>query len=89
MELPRDSDEGVASEQENSSSRLISVEDICDIVGGGPRTGASPTRVIDSSERSSEPIDGTVAVESRKQEAGSQGLGHQSCGGKVSLYDQL
>ena len=52
----RDSDEGVASEQENSSSRLISMEDSCDIVGGGPRTGASPIRVIDSTERSSEPM---------------------------------
>ena len=68
-----DSDGGATFEQESSSRRLISVEDSSDIVGGGPRTGASPTRVIDSSERSSEPIDGTVAVESREQEAGSQG----------------
>jgi len=37
------------------------VEDSFDIVGGGPRTGASPTRVIDSSERS------------REQEGDSQG----------------
>ena len=62
-----DSDGGAASEQENSSSRLISVEDSFDIVGGGPRTGAAPTRVIDSSERSSGPIDGTVAAESGAQ----------------------
>ncbi len=48
-----DSDGGATSEKE-SSSRLISVEDSFDIVGGGPRTGASPTRVIDSSERSRE-----------------------------------
>ena len=68
-----DSDGGATSEQESSSSRLISVKDSFDIVGGGPRTGASPTRVIDSSERSSEPIDGTVAAESREQEADSQG----------------
>jgi len=54
-----DSDGGATSEQESSSSRLISVEDSFDIVGGGPRAGASPTRVIDSSERSSESIDGT------------------------------
>ena len=68
-----DSDGEATSEQESSSSRLISVEDSFDIVGGGPRTGASPTRVVDSSERSSEPIDGTVAAKSREQEADSQG----------------
>ena len=62
-----DSEGGATSEQENSSSRLISVEDSDDIVGGGPRTGASPTRVIDSSERSSGPIDGTVAAASGEQ----------------------
>jgi len=67
-----DSDGGATSEQQSSGSRLISVEDSFDIVGGGPRTG-SPTRVNDSSERSSEPIDGTVAAESREQEADSQG----------------
>ena len=59
-----DSDGGTTSEQENSSSRLISVEDGFDIVGGGSRTGAAPTRVIDSSERSSGPMDGTVAATS-------------------------
>ena len=69
----KDSDGGATSEQESSSSRLISVEDSFDIVGGGPWTGASPTRVVDSSERSSEPIDGTVAAESGEQEADSQG----------------
>ena len=56
-----DSDGGATPEQESSGSRLISVKDSFDIVGGGSRTGASPTRVNDSSERSSEPIDGTVA----------------------------
>ena len=69
----KDSDGGATSKQESSSSRLISVEDSFDIVGGGPRIGASPTRVVDSSERSSEPIDGTVAAESGEQEADSQG----------------
>ena len=55
-----DSDGGATSEQESSSSRLISVEDSFVIAGGGPRTVTAPTRVNDSSERSSEPIDGTV-----------------------------
>jgi len=68
-----DSDGGATSEKENSSSRLISVEGSFDIVGGGLRTGASPTRVMDFSERSSKPIDGTVAAEPREQEADSQG----------------
>ena len=67
------SDGGATSEQESSSSRLISVGESFDIVGGRPRTGASPTRVMDSSERSSEPIYGTVAVASGEQEANSQG----------------
>ena len=62
-----DSEGGATSEQENSSSRLISVEDSFDIIGGGPRTEAAPTRVIDSSERSSGPIDGTVAATSGVQ----------------------
>ena len=62
-----DSDGGAASEQESSSSRLISVGGSFGIVGGGPRTGAAPTRVIDSSERSSRPMDGTVAAASGAQ----------------------
>ncbi len=57
-----DSDGGVTSEQQSNSSRLISVEDSFDIVGGGPRAGALPTRVVDSSERSSEPYGGAVAA---------------------------
>jgi hypothetical protein len=68
-----DSDGGATSEQESSSSRLISVGGSFDIVGGRTRTGASPTRVMDSSERSSEPIDGTVAATSGEQVANSQG----------------
>jgi len=64
-----DSDVGATFEQESNSRRLISVEDSSDIVGGGPRTGASSTRVIDSSERSSEPTDGTVAAASGEQAA--------------------
>jgi len=64
-----DSDGGATFEQESSSRRLISVEDSSDIVGGGPRTETSSTRVIDSSERSSEPIDGTVAAASGEQAA--------------------
>ena len=40
-----------------------------DIVRGRPRTGASPTRVMDSSERSSEAIDGTVAAASGEEAA--------------------
>ena len=43
-----ENDGGATSEQESSSSRLISVEDSVDIVGGGPRTGTAPTRVIDT-----------------------------------------
>ena len=62
-----DNDVGATSEQENNSSRLISVEGSVDIVGGGPRTGAAPTRVIDPSERSSGPMDGTVAAASGVQ----------------------
>ena len=62
-----DNDGGATSEQENSSSRLISVEDSVDIVGGGPRTGTAPTRVMDPSERSSRPMDGTVAAASGAQ----------------------
>ena len=62
-----DNDGGATSEQENSSSRLISVEDSVDIVGGGPRTGAALTRVIDPSEKSSWPMDGTVAAASGVQ----------------------
>jgi hypothetical protein len=61
-----DNDGGATSEKERSSSRLISVEGSFDIVGGGPRAGASPTRVVDSS-------DGTVAAESREQEGDQQG----------------
>jgi hypothetical protein len=68
-----DSDGGATSEQESSSSRLISMEGSFDIVRGRPRTGASPTRVMDSSDRSSEPIDGTVAAASGEQEANNQG----------------
>jgi len=75
----RDSDEGAACEQENSSSRLISVEDSCDIDGGGPLTGASPTRVMALWRRSPE----------NRRLVAKDGLGHQSCGGKVSPYDQL
>jgi hypothetical protein len=41
-----DSDGGATSEQENSSSRLISVGRSLDIVGGRTRTGASITRVM-------------------------------------------
>ncbi len=54
------SDGEATSEQESSSSQLISVGESFDIVGERPRTGASPARVMDSSERSSEPIDGTL-----------------------------
>jgi len=76
-----DSDGGATSEQESSSSRLISVEGSFDIVGGRPRTGtAEPSRAKSSferakgsSERASEPIDGTVAAASGEQEANSQG----------------
>ena len=53
-------------------------------VGGGPRAGASPTRVSDLSERSSEPLEdstslmysrriGTATAESREQEDDQQG----------------
>ena len=62
-----DSDGGATFEQESSSSRLISVGGSFDIVGGGPRTVTAPTRVVDSSERSSEPMDGTVAAASGVQ----------------------
>ena len=68
-----DSDGGATSEQERSSSRSISVGGSFDIFGGQPRTGVSPTWVMDSSERSSEPIDGTVAAASGEQVANSQG----------------
>ena len=78
-----DNDGGATSEQENSSSRLISVEDSVDIVGGGPRTGNAPTRVMDPSERSSGPMDGTVQL------IILDGFGHRSGGNKVSLCDQL
>ncbi len=60
-----DSDGGATSEQENSSSRLISVEESFDIVRGRPRTGtAESPQATGSSERASEPIDGTVAAAS-------------------------
>ena len=69
-----DSDGGATSEQENSSSRLISVEESFDIVGGRPRTGtAESPRATGSSEKASEPIDGTVAAASGEQVANSQG----------------
>ena len=85
-----ENDGGVTSEQENSSSRLISVEDSVDIVGGGPRTGAAPTRVVDSSERSSEPMDGTVAADSGVQAVDHLGrIRTQVRWDKVSLCDQL
>ena len=68
------SDGGATSEQENSSSRLISVEESFDIVGGRPRTGtAGSARAKGSSETDSEPIDGTVAAASGEQVANSQG----------------
>ncbi len=78
----RDSDGGASSEQENSSSRLISEEDRFDIVGGRPRTGtAEPSRAngssegaMGSSETNSEPIDGTVAAASGERVADSQGV---------------
>jgi hypothetical protein len=77
----RESDGGATSEQENSSSRLISVEGSFDIVGGLSRTEtAEPARANDSSEGAkgsletdSEPIDGTVEAASREQVANSQG----------------
>ncbi len=80
----RESDGGATSEQENSSSRLISVEGSFDIVGGLPRTGtAEPARANGSSEGAkgsletdSEPIDGTVAAASGEQVANSQGRNH-------------
>jgi hypothetical protein len=69
-----DSDSGATPEQESSSSRLISVGVSFDIVGGRPRTGtAEPPRAKGSSERASEPIDGTVAAASGEQVANSQG----------------
>jgi hypothetical protein len=69
-----DSDGGATSEQESSSSWLISVEESFDIVGGRPWTGtAEPPRAKGSSERPSEPIDGTVAAASGELVADSQG----------------
>ena len=76
-----ENDEGAASEQENSSSRLISVEASFDIVGGQPRTGTaelsrangSSAGAMGSSETNSEPIDGTVAAASGGQVANSLG----------------
>ena len=62
-----ENDVGATSTLESNSSRLISVEDSVDIVGGGSRTVTAPTRVVDSSERSSEPMDGTVAAASGVQ----------------------
>ena len=60
-----DNDGGATSEQESSSSRLISVGESFDIVGGRPRTvTAEPPRAKGSSERTSEPIDGTVTAAS-------------------------
>jgi hypothetical protein len=53
---------------------LISVGGSLDIVGGRTRTGASPTRVRDSSERWLIAKDGFV---------------HLSDGDKASLYNQL
>ena len=82
-----DNDGGATSEQENSSSRLISVEDSFDIVGGGPRTGAAPTRVIDSSERLSDPLEDRSEEEVEpaeptrvmdSSERSSDQLGHQT-----------
>ena len=79
-----DSDGGATSGTERNSSRLISEEGSADIVGRGPRTGASPTRVMDSSERPSETLEdstslmrargiGTATAESGEQEADQQG----------------
>jgi hypothetical protein len=76
-----ENDEGAASEQENSSSRLISVEASFDIVGGQPWTGTaelsrangSSAGAMGSSETNSEPIDGTVAAASGGQVADSLG----------------
>jgi hypothetical protein len=76
-----DSDGGATSEQESSSSRLISVEESFDIVGGRPRAGTaepsrakgSSERAKGSSERASEPIDGTLVAASGEEEANSQG----------------
>ena len=76
-----DSDGEATSEQESSSSRLISVRGSFDIVGGRPRTGTTePSRAngssegaMGSSETNSEPIDGTVAAASGVQVADSLG----------------
>jgi len=85
-----DSDGGATPEQESSGSRLISVKDSFDIVGGGPRAGASPTRVVDSSERSSEPIEGTVQRRSPEIRGllSKEEFGHKLFGDKASLYKQ-
>ena len=54
----------------------------------GTRTEASPTRVMDSSERTSESIDGTVAAASgEKGVLSKEEFGQQSFGDKASLYD--
>jgi len=93
-----DSDGGATSEQESSSSRLISVGGVgsFDIVGGRSRTGAaepsrakgSSERAKGSSERASEPIDGTVAAASGEQEANSQGrIRPTVVWGQGPLYD--
>ena len=89
----RESDGGATSEQENSSSRLISVEGSFDIVGGLPRTGtAEPVRANGSSEGakggSASPL---MALWRRRPEnrrlIAKGGLDQQSCGDKASLYD--
>jgi len=79
-----DSYGGVKYGAERDSSRYISEEGSADIVGGGPRAGAWPSSVSDSSERSSEPLEdstsflrsrriGTAKAESREQESDQQG----------------
>jgi hypothetical protein len=69
-----DSDGGATSGTESNSSRLLSVESSSDIVGGGPRAGASSLR-----GQASPGIRGLISKEEFE---------HQLFGDKASLYNQ-
>ncbi len=70
----RDSDGGASSEQENSSSRSISVEDRFDIVGGRLRTGtAEPSRANGSSEGAFNTLDPQRSIKRSRRQVKSPG----------------
>jgi hypothetical protein len=82
-----DSDRGVASGTEGTSSQFLSEEDSSDIVGRGPRTGATSASVKDTSDSVSALLEDPTSGEMRSRSIGVVAVGPRTEATAASVKD--